>query len=104
MPTSPPPGFRLLGCAHEPGCADVEACAARDRRPAEPNLDGTPTPDELRRWRAAHGLSQSRAAARVRVGRQVWAAWEQGLHRPAPYLREALILIGRQLGAEDRAT
>jgi len=43
----------------------------------------TPTPDELRAWRDAEGLTQERAARVAGVARLAWARWEGGT-RPVP--------------------
>lgn len=43
-----------------------------------------PTPDQIRTWRKAAGLTQSQAAALGGWARITWAQWESGKRRMHP--------------------
>lgn len=50
-----------------------------------------PTPDDLRAWREAEGLTQERAAALAGVERLAWARWESGDRAVPQWLRDTLL-------------
>ena len=57
-----------------------------------PNRSGRsyPTPDEIRKWRAAHGLTQREAAALIHGTVSAFENYEQNLRRLHPGLWELL--------------
>ena len=54
------------------------------------------TGSDLRAWRAAEGLTQVQAAARVGVSLQTWWRWEHGWCRPLPLQAKQLQAVIRK--------
>ena len=52
----------------------------------------TPSPDELRAWREAEGLTQSTAARVARVGIRAWQRWESGERGVPENLSDTLVV------------
>jgi DNA-binding transcriptional regulator YiaG len=50
-------------------------------------------PAQLRAWRAAHNLSQSKAAERLGITQRTLENWEQGCRKPGKFAREAVMAI-----------
>lgn len=58
-----------------------------------------PTPDEIRAWRAASGLSQRECADRCGgVTERTWRNWETGVH--APNNRDAIRKLNALLATD----
>lgn len=57
----------------------------------------TPTPEEIRRWRDAVGLTQSAVAELLPTDLRTWQRWEAGDRRPPPFLARALRDVEREL-------
>lgn len=56
-----------------------------------------PSPDLIRTFRAAVGLSQVRLAEQLGVSSRAVEEWEAGRRRPSPYLGLALSALDHQL-------
>jgi len=69
---------------------------------------GKLTPEALRDWRRAHGLSQTTAAAAAGVHMRSWQRWELGEraipHWLIPYLRQQFGVAPRERAVEAVAT
>lgn len=55
------------------------------------------TPEELKKWREAHGLSQSGLASLLGVSSNTVARWERGEMTYPPFLKLALRSIATDL-------
>lgn len=58
------------------------------------------TPDELKAWRAAHGLSQPQLARRLEIAVGTLRNYEQGIRRIPSFMRRALRDLAAELAAE----
>lgn len=48
------------------------------------------TPEEVKAWREARGLTIEQVATRLPCGARTWAHWEAGTRTPPSFLRRAL--------------
>jgi DNA-binding transcriptional regulator YiaG len=58
------------------------------------------TPDDLKTFRAEHGLTQAVLSARLPVAKRTLEDWERGVSRPPEYLTRALRDLERELTTE----
>ena len=60
-------------------------------------------PSALAEVRRRLGMTQGRMAAFLRVGRNTVVRWENGAHRPRPYLAHALRALADEVGVDLEA-
>lgn len=58
------------------------------------------SPEELKDWREAHGLTIAGVAERLPCGERTWAHWEGGTRTPPDFLPRALRDLERELAME----
>lgn len=61
------------------------------------------TPDELKAWRKAHGLSQEALSRKLGVDRKTLQRWEWGYYPVPQYAENMLAMMGAMADAAVKA-